>query len=90
MALKFNSIESAAIKNGLIRDVYEGTKGELDDFVINALSNYYPIKIVKRFMFRPLLGRWYPYIDVKSSGYSMQLSLFFGKLNMTFSLEKIL
>jgi len=88
MALKFNSVESIAIKEGLIGDVYEGTKGEVDDFVINALSNYYPIKIVKRFIFRPLLGRWYPYIDVKSPGYSTQLSLFFGKLNMSFSLEK--
>lgn len=60
-----------------------------DNFTRNILSTLYPSKVIKRFIFRPLLGKWYPYIDVKSEFYDSQLSLFFGKINMKFSKERI-
>ena len=48
-----------------------------------------PLKIIKRVLFRPYLGRWYPYIDVYSPGYETQLSFFYGKIRLDVSKEKL-
>ncbi len=84
MILDFNTSDDKAIGGGLKEIIQEIS----DDCTKNILTLLYPTKVIKRFIFRPLLGRWYPYIDIKSEGYESQLSLFFGKINMKFSMER--
>ena len=54
----------------------------VDSFAEEILKNIYPIKKIKRILYHPLNGRWYPHIDIESTGYHTQLSFFYGKLNL--------
>mgnify|MGYP006279899189 CR=1 FL=1 len=59
-----------------------------DEFTKNALSMVYPPKLVKRILFRPYIGKLFPYIDVEVPNHRTQLSFFYGRLNMRFSKER--
>lgn len=69
--------------------IEEQVKLSTNEYLNSILNTIYPLRIVKRFIFRPYLGHWYPYMDVSSPGYDFQLSLFYGKINFLFSKEKI-
>jgi len=75
-----NSQEKAVLKN-----IISNTS---DEFTKEALSLIYPSKIVKRILFRPFVGKLFPYIDIKSPTNLTQLSFFYGRINMRFSKER--
>ena len=64
------------------RDLYQM------EFAKDLFSMLYPLKTVKRFIYRPMLGRWYPHIDVDLLGYDMQLGFFFDEVGVSFSKER--
>ncbi|MEJ2250044.1 MAG: hypothetical protein P8Y97_10330 [Candidatus Lokiarchaeota archaeon] len=67
----------------------DGFLGEgLDDLTREYLRVLYPEKAIKRILFKPYLGKWYPYIDSWSPNSDLQLSLFYGPVNITLSREK--
>lgn len=58
-------------------------------YVKGYMNILFPLKILKRVLFRPYLGKWYPYIDVHSPGYENQLSLLYGKIELEFLNKKL-
>jgi hypothetical protein len=59
-----------------------------DSLTREYLSLLYPQKAIKRILFKPYLGKWYPYIDSWSPNSDMQLTLFYGPINITISQGK--
>lgn len=59
-----------------------------DEFTKEALSLIYPSKIVKRVLFRPFVGKLFPYIDIKTPTNQTQLSFFYGRISVRFSSER--
>ena len=58
-------------------------------YVKTYMDMLFPLKIIKRVLFRPYLGHWYPYIDVYSPGCDNQLSFFYGKIRLEVSNDKL-
>jgi hypothetical protein len=63
--------------------------GELNVVVEDYLSQIYQRRVLKRFIYRPYLGRWYPFIDLVSLGLPQQLSFFYDSVSITFSGDKL-
>lgn len=59
-----------------------------DLFIEDSLSLIYPPRTIKRILYRPFLGKLYPYIDIKTPNILTQLSFFYGRLNMRISRER--
>jgi len=76
--------------NGILSGIYEIVDGNfvLDDFAREALSLIYPVKIIKKVIYRPYAGHWFPYLDIVSWGHEMQQSFFYGDVAIHFSAER--
>ena len=64
------------------------TMNEQDFAVEEYFYHHYPLKIIKRILFKPYLKLWYPNLDIVSPGYESQLTLFYGKYSLKLSSEK--
>jgi len=84
MSLKNNVLKSQVgsfLGNSQIRN-------EQEFIVEDYFYHHYPLKIIKRIIFKPYLKQWYPYLDIVSPGYESQLTLFYGKYSLKLSSEK--
>ena len=68
--------------------LFEEIQESLSDFTSDLLSSLYPSSIIKRIVYRPLIGRWFPNFEVVNQGLSNQMAFFFGDVNMCFSEER--
>ncbi len=64
------------------------TESTSDGFTKAALSLLYPPRKVKRILFRPYVGKLFPYIDVETPNQRTQLSFFYGRVNICFSRDR--
>ena len=65
-----------------IEDLVRGIEDELTKSLVTLI---YPEKIIKRFIFKPYLGKFYPFIEVWSPYHEPQYSLFYDIVNIHFS-----
>lgn len=63
---------------------YETSAG----FVEKALTLLYKPALVKRILFRPFIGNYFPYIDIRSLHQTTQLSFLYGRITMAVSKER--
>ncbi|MHA1499087.1 MAG: hypothetical protein ACTSRT_16290 [Promethearchaeota archaeon] len=49
------------------------------------LELLHPLSFIKRVLYRPFVGRWFPYIEVQSPSYWSQLSFFYGGIHARIS-----
>ncbi len=78
---KFRTI----IEDGILYGEFQKT---LSDFASDSLCSLYPSSIIKRIVYRPMIGRWFPHVDVITQGYKSQVSFFFDELTMCLSKER--
>ncbi|MHA1273976.1 MAG: hypothetical protein ACTSQS_11150 [Promethearchaeota archaeon] len=83
-------LKSYRDEENLLSDYFlGGIEAISDDFTREFLSLLYPLNVISRVIYKPMLGRWYPFIDVKTEGYDRQLFFFYGKLSLRLSIERI-
>jgi len=64
-------------------------RASTDNFTKSSLSLIFPKRIIKRILYRPYLGSWYPYIDLFEPNKELQLTLFYGPINLVFTPYRI-
>lgn len=69
-------------KGKIVEEEDIDTFAGISTYVQPYMDMLFPLKVIKRVLFRPYLGRWYPYIDVYSPSYENQLSFFYGKVEL--------
>lgn len=60
----------------------------LTEFAVNSLTSLYPSSIIKRIIYRPMIGKWFPYIDIMNQEYNSQMAFFFDELSLCLSKER--
>jgi len=60
----------------------------LSEGVETFLYNLYPPRVIKRFQYKPVAGKWFPFIDVKIQNRPNQWAFFYGRVNLTITEEK--
>ncbi|MBD3256546.1 MAG: hypothetical protein GF383_15735 [Candidatus Lokiarchaeota archaeon] len=85
MTLKVNKSDILISPDSEFADSWEG---DLSQFAKAALTTLYPVNIVNRCLYRPWLGKWYPYLDVSSPDMDNQLTFCFGEVELYLSRQK--
>ncbi|MBD3213212.1 MAG: hypothetical protein GF311_11450 [Candidatus Lokiarchaeota archaeon] len=60
-----------------------------DTFTQTSLSLIFPRRIIKRVIYRPYLGKWYPHLDIFERYKDPQSTFFYGSVNIILTHEKI-
>jgi hypothetical protein len=78
--------ETLTSENYSIENIF---RTSTDTFTQTSLSLIFPRRIIKRVIYRPYLGKWYPHLDIFKRNKDPQLTYFYGPVNVVLTHEKI-
>jgi hypothetical protein len=76
----------AKIRENKRKTIVQESSSPIAESALKAYEELlHPLTIIKRIVYKPYLGHWYPYLDIYSPGYWSQLSFLYGKVSIHIS-----